>query len=423
MAVLPSAEPRPGHPAHEGRAQFSRTSRAATCFTACTWSSTASSSVPGAPAERRNRLVFIGRKLDRHGTRGRASSPASRERRHGLQARAARARRARAIIPVDAAWSADERALVVAGGQGALLWLDVARGRAGAAALGGARRRSAGASPGAAARSNLQAPARTARCGCGMRAAVRVKRDPCRSAVERAAGVLRATGDAGRGHRPRAAGLRGRRQRCGAAAAADRRSSPRWRGGPRATSSRRSATAARACIGSSRELQTRELSLAGRLPDRELEPGRPDPGLRHAGRLGALLEHRRRQPVADARLRRQGGADQLERQRPPAGHRGRPADHRLGFLGSRSGRQRAAAACGAHRAADAAGLPAARLAAGRRRARSPPHAMAARAAAAAASMPTCCPTRWRCCAGRRAASSSRSPTAPGVLSIYALRQS
>ena len=28
--------------------------------------------------------------------------------------------------PVDAAWSADERALVVAGGQGALLWLDVA---------------------------------------------------------------------------------------------------------------------------------------------------------------------------------------------------------------------------------------------------------------------------------------------------------
>jgi len=33
-----------------------------------------------------------------------------------------------ADYPVDAAWSADERALIVAGGQGALLWVDVAAG-------------------------------------------------------------------------------------------------------------------------------------------------------------------------------------------------------------------------------------------------------------------------------------------------------
>ena len=140
---------------------------------------------------------------------------------------------------------------------------------------------------------------------------------------------------AGRGHRPRAAGIRGR------AATARAQLPPQtaviaalaWR--PKSNELAALGNGGARLHRLEPELQTREFSLAGRLPDRELEPGRPDPGLRHAGRLGALLEYRRRQPVADARVRRQGGADQLERQQPAAGHGGRSADHRLGFLGSR----------------------------------------------------------------------------------------
>ena len=131
------------------------------------------------------------------------------------------------------------------------------------------------------------------------------------------------------------------------------------------------------------QLAVARLSLARRLPDRKLEcrtaecsPAGMQDGSVHLWYVASGNQSQMRGWAPRWR-------DGLERQRPPAGDRRRRTDHRLGFLRPRTRRQRAAAARGAHRAPDAAGLPTARGVAGGRRARSPRDAMATRAAAAA----------------------------------------